>query len=559
MAVHTGLRTYDDRGLPFEAFVYSIAAHKVADAQRLLIRGPEAVADVPDGVDVTAGPEQLALIRDEASRAMALIRTLPSQQQEILTLRVAVGMSTEETAAALGMTAGAITGRPAPGPDHTAQTDDRPVTKGWRHEADPAELRAGRRPAPRPDRRPPRHRRRAGFDAARGRPQCRHPDPQALVGRRVRRHRGLTVLAALGVAVSGATVAAAVELGPVPPDQASGVPHSRSLLPQGLQDLVMPFLNGTPFQGRFVLPNGSLPTVPTSGSATAAGLPGAVLSTEVGVPVAAATAVQEAQLDRQDQQEAHQKTQAKGTTAGGQGSQSSQAPTGDEQDDQGEQGEQTAAAPEAPKPAEAGARTPAAEPGQHGHGAAGQPGQRRASTGTPTGSSTERPPTAATGDRTRPARRDPPGRPGGTSSTGSVPGDPAGSGAPTKGKRQGQERRHAVPGGGSTKSATGEASTTRPPTAQRRRLSVPAASSPLRRHPGRCPGEVRSVTRRSARAASGPASTPPVDWGDELGFPRPLRAVRRPSRSAGPHLRRRAAAARARPTSSRARSTRRPG
>ena len=178
------------------------------------------------------------------------------------------------------------------------------------------------------------------------------PIPRPIVGRRVRRHRGLTVLAALGVAVSGATVAAAVELGPVPPDQASGVPHSRSLLPQGLQDLVMPFLNGTPFQGRFVLPNGTLPTVPTSGSATAAGLPGAVLSIEVGVPVAAATAVQEAQLDRQDQQEAHQ-TQAKGTTAGGQGSQGSQgsqAPTGEEQDDQGEQGEQTAAAPQAPKP-----------------------------------------------------------------------------------------------------------------------------------------------------------------------------------------------------------------
>src|SRR6476469_9347829 len=173
------------------------------------------------------------------------------------------------------------------------------------------------------------------------------PIPRPIVGRRVRRHRGLTVLAALGVVVSGSTLASAVELVPVPPDQASGVPPSRSLLPQGLQDLVMPFLNGTPFQGRFVLPNGTLPTVPTSGSATAAGLPGAVLSTEVGVPVAAATAVQEAQLDRQDQQEAHQKTQAEGTTAGGQGSQSSQAPTGDEQDDQGEQ---AAAAPEAPKP-----------------------------------------------------------------------------------------------------------------------------------------------------------------------------------------------------------------
>jgi RNA polymerase sigma-70 factor (ECF subfamily) len=108
MAVHTGLRTYDDRGLPFEAFVYSIAARKVADAQRQLIRGPVSVAEVPDSSDLTAGPEHVAMVRDEAGRAMALIRTLPTQQQEILTLRVAVGMSTDETAAALGMTPGAI-------------------------------------------------------------------------------------------------------------------------------------------------------------------------------------------------------------------------------------------------------------------------------------------------------------------------------------------------------------------------------------------------------------------------------------------------------------------
>jgi RNA polymerase sigma-70 factor (ECF subfamily) len=108
MAVHTGLRTFDDRGLPFEAFVYSIAARKVVDAQRQLIRGPESVPEVPDSADASAGPEQLALVRDEASRAMALIRTLPAQQQEILTLRVAVGLSTDETAAALGMNAGAI-------------------------------------------------------------------------------------------------------------------------------------------------------------------------------------------------------------------------------------------------------------------------------------------------------------------------------------------------------------------------------------------------------------------------------------------------------------------
>jgi RNA polymerase sigma-70 factor (ECF subfamily) len=33
---------------------------------------------------------------------------LPGQQREVLVMRVAVGMSTEETAAALGMTPGAV-------------------------------------------------------------------------------------------------------------------------------------------------------------------------------------------------------------------------------------------------------------------------------------------------------------------------------------------------------------------------------------------------------------------------------------------------------------------
>ncbi|MDQ2781550.1 MAG: RNA polymerase sigma factor ShbA [Actinomycetota bacterium] len=108
MAVHTALPTYDDRGLPFEAFVYSVASHKVADAQRQLMRGPQLISEVPDAEDSGTGPEYAAVIRDEAQRAMELIRTLPGQQQEILTLRVAVGMSAEETAAALGMSPGAI-------------------------------------------------------------------------------------------------------------------------------------------------------------------------------------------------------------------------------------------------------------------------------------------------------------------------------------------------------------------------------------------------------------------------------------------------------------------
>ena len=47
-------------------------------------------------------------MRDDAATALALMQRLPAQQREILTLRVAVGMSTEETAAALGMSTGAV-------------------------------------------------------------------------------------------------------------------------------------------------------------------------------------------------------------------------------------------------------------------------------------------------------------------------------------------------------------------------------------------------------------------------------------------------------------------
>ena len=37
-----------------------------------------------------------------------MMATLPPAQREILTLRVALGMSTEETAAAMGMSVGAV-------------------------------------------------------------------------------------------------------------------------------------------------------------------------------------------------------------------------------------------------------------------------------------------------------------------------------------------------------------------------------------------------------------------------------------------------------------------
>lgn len=108
VAVLTSLSRYTDRGLPFEAFGYRIAANKVADAQRGTLRGAVPTDDVPDQVDSAAGPEEHALRSDQARAVWELMDRLSPQHREIVTLRVAVGLSADETAEALGMTPGAV-------------------------------------------------------------------------------------------------------------------------------------------------------------------------------------------------------------------------------------------------------------------------------------------------------------------------------------------------------------------------------------------------------------------------------------------------------------------
>lgn len=108
IAVLTSLSRYDERGVPFEAYVYSICARKVADVQRSMFRHPVPTDEVPDRVDLGAGPEELVVSGSQADEAWALMQSLPDHQRELLTLRVAVGLSAEETATSLGMTAGAV-------------------------------------------------------------------------------------------------------------------------------------------------------------------------------------------------------------------------------------------------------------------------------------------------------------------------------------------------------------------------------------------------------------------------------------------------------------------
>jgi RNA polymerase sigma-70 factor (ECF subfamily) len=108
LAVLSALPRYRDEGRPFEAFVFGIAAHKVADAQRAAVRLAVPTEDLPDSADSALGPEDQVVRNSEAASARRLLDLLPPHLRELLLLRVAVGLSAEETGAALGMTPGAV-------------------------------------------------------------------------------------------------------------------------------------------------------------------------------------------------------------------------------------------------------------------------------------------------------------------------------------------------------------------------------------------------------------------------------------------------------------------
>ena len=111
LAVVNALPTYQITERSFRAFVYGIAAHKVADAQRAAVRNSVAapVAEISDEPDTTEpGPEQSAERNDLARRLSGLLARLSETHREIVLLRVAVGLSAEEVGEVVGMTAAAV-------------------------------------------------------------------------------------------------------------------------------------------------------------------------------------------------------------------------------------------------------------------------------------------------------------------------------------------------------------------------------------------------------------------------------------------------------------------
>ncbi len=109
MALITGLARHRDEEHSLSAFVFGIAARQVALAHRRRYARPEDPTEqVPERADSTPGPEEHAEQADTSVYVLELLSTLPPDTRHLLMLRIAAGLSAEETGQVLGMTAGAV-------------------------------------------------------------------------------------------------------------------------------------------------------------------------------------------------------------------------------------------------------------------------------------------------------------------------------------------------------------------------------------------------------------------------------------------------------------------
>ena len=104
------IKNYQDRGLPFSAWLYRIAHNLVANWHRDNSRRPEVPLD--DGMIVRhqwqEHPEQALLKSQEHERLLRLIRCLPPDRQQLLILKFVDHLSNTEIGQIMGKTEGAV-------------------------------------------------------------------------------------------------------------------------------------------------------------------------------------------------------------------------------------------------------------------------------------------------------------------------------------------------------------------------------------------------------------------------------------------------------------------
>ncbi|MCS7207010.1 MAG: sigma-70 family RNA polymerase sigma factor [Dehalococcoidia bacterium] len=106
--VWENLPRYQQRGMPFAAWVFRIARNLVTDRYRRSATAEHLPLDAVFGLASTADPAEDALITLDAQRLHKALAQLTDLQRQVLLLRFGAGMSIQETAQVLQKSEGAI-------------------------------------------------------------------------------------------------------------------------------------------------------------------------------------------------------------------------------------------------------------------------------------------------------------------------------------------------------------------------------------------------------------------------------------------------------------------
>lgn len=104
------IRRYNERGLPFAAWLYRIAHNLIANWHRDHQRKPQVALDEvwPQLSKGRLSPDSVAEKNSEMDALRAVIQTLPADRQLLLVLKFGEGKSNVEIGKVLGRTEGAI-------------------------------------------------------------------------------------------------------------------------------------------------------------------------------------------------------------------------------------------------------------------------------------------------------------------------------------------------------------------------------------------------------------------------------------------------------------------
>ena len=108
--VVSGLRRFRGGEQDFRAWLFTIARNRAADAGRSRARRPAVPLDMTEAAQQLTSPDaaDLALEAVSTRTTMALIKSLPPEQAEIIMLRVVAGLDTGDVARIVGKTSGAV-------------------------------------------------------------------------------------------------------------------------------------------------------------------------------------------------------------------------------------------------------------------------------------------------------------------------------------------------------------------------------------------------------------------------------------------------------------------